>query len=680
MGVGYPIDLVVCVALGVDMFDCISEGTKITLFDGSYKNIEDIKKNDKVITINTSSNKSEAQLVNGTINKGKRNCFEMILLDGTSLTCTNDHKILVYENNQLIWKKSNEIKHGDLVVKSDTPLIREKDFYKNDNRNFLTQNMLDEFGNNINSFPCKLPITENDIDKCIVIARILGNVLTDGYLSKAKNAIIGAVVVSHLKDVNEVLHDLEILGFKNVRFEKCDSYMEKTDTSMCTYKIHLPSPLPYAINLLGVPIGKKTNKSPEIPDWILDAPKHFTYEFLGSVLGGDGLSISIEQSSINKGIGVVKCSEFKYFSKLKLFFKKLTALFQIIGFNEETKVYSRIYLKTDKKNIHLGSDKGNPFEMNETEIRKVYEIQENHSIMVETKLYLNNNDISKFEKEMKYIYCHYKTKEFREKISFLNLKNYLLKKKNEIHQEIISLYEKGKFSQIECIEKIKDKYENCEDFLNMIPNDPKSVFRVNSHDQTVGSILLFPYYWKGKKNLQPSQKKSKIWSELIDMNSEDFIVVPFAERKNVGEKLVFDLSIDNNHNFIASSIIVHNCVYPSRTARFGTALVPEGTMKLKSNQFQQDFEPIDNSIDTFINKHYTRSFMNTIVTREEVACNLMTMNNISYQMNLMKNIRQAIKDGKFPEFVQDFFEKQFPKKDYPQWSVDALDSVGIKLK
>jgi queuine tRNA-ribosyltransferase catalytic subunit len=58
----------------------------------------------------------------------------------------------------------------------------------------------------------------------------------------------------------------------------------------------------------------------------------------------------------------------------------------------------------------------------------------------------------------------------------------------------------------------------------------------------------------------------------------------------------------------------------------------------------------------------------------------MTMHNISYQMNLMKNVRKSIKDGKFPEFVQDFMEEQFPKKDYPKWTVDALSSVGIKLK
>lgn len=46
----------------------------------------------------------------------------------------------------------------------------------------------------------------------------------------------------------------------------------------------------------------------------------------------------------------------------------------------------------------------------------------------------------------------------------------------------------------------------------------------------------------------------------------------------------------------------------------------------------------------------------------------------------MKNIRESIKADKFPEFVQSFMDTLHPKGDYPQWAVDALSSVNIKLK
>lgn len=54
----------------------------------------------------------------------------------------------------------------------------------------------------------------------------------------------------------------------------------------------------------------------------------------------------------------------------------------------------------------------------------------------------------------------------------------------------------------------------------------------------------------------------------------------------------------------------------------------------------------------------------------------MTYHNIAYMMKLMKDMREAIKGGYFPKWVQDFMLKQFPKKDYPKWVVDALNKAG----
>ena len=38
---------------------------------------------------------------------------------------------------------------------------------------------------------------------------------------------------------------------------------------------------------------------------------------------------------------------------------------------------------------------------------------------------------------------------------------------------------------------------------------------------------------------------------------------------------------------------MYDCVYPSRTGRFGTAMVPLGLLKLKSNSCATDNQPID---------------------------------------------------------------------------------------
>lgn len=45
----------------------------------------------------------------------------------------------------------------------------------------------------------------------------------------------------------------------------------------------------------------------------------------------------------------------------------------------------------------------------------------------------------------------------------------------------------------------------------------------------------------------------------------------------------------------------------------------------------------------------------------------------------MKELRKSIKEGRFPQFVQCFMNTMYPARDYPQWSIDALNAVNIVL-
>ncbi|XP_041340255.1 queuine tRNA-ribosyltransferase catalytic subunit 1-like, partial [Pyrgilauda ruficollis] len=44
---------------------------------------------------------------------------------------------------------------------------------------------------------------------------------------------------------------------------------------------------------------------------------------------------------------------------------------------------------------------------------------------------------------------------------------------------------------------------------------------------------------------------------------------------------------------VALGCDMFDCVFPTRTARFGSALVPWGSLQLKNQQFAKDFRPID---------------------------------------------------------------------------------------
>ncbi|XP_024941464.1 queuine tRNA-ribosyltransferase catalytic subunit isoform X2 [Cephus cinctus] len=129
----------------------------------------------------------------------------------------------------------------------------------------------------------------------------------------------------------------------------------------------------------------------------------------------------------------------------------------------------------------------------------------------------------------------------------------------------------------------------------------------------------------------------------------------------------------------ALGVDMFDCVFPTRTARFGCALVLTGQLNLKQGQYGNDTAPIDEFCNCSTCKTYSRAYLHQIVTMETVGCHLLSVHNIAFQMRLMQNIRESIKKGEFPQFVQQFMLKVYPTKEYPSWIVDALQAVNIYL-
>lgn len=63
---------------------------------------------------------------------------------------------------------------------------------------------------------------------------------------------------------------------------------------------------------------------------------------------------------------------------------------------------------------------------------------------------------------------------------------------------------------------------------------------------------------------------------------------------------------------VALGVDMFDCVYPTRTARFGTALVPEGMMRLRMQRYENDYRPIQKDCQCEACRKYTRSFFHKI--------------------------------------------------------------------
>lgn len=125
-----------------------------------------------------------------------------------------------------------------------------------------------------------------------------------------------------------------------------------------------------------------------------------------------------------------------------------------------------------------------------------------------------------------------------------------------------------------------------------------------------------------------------------------------------------------------------DCVYPTRTARFGVALITTGSIRLKSKEFSQDLAPVDPHCHCQTCQHYSRAMLHMMFKENNaLASQLLTKHNISYMMRLMRTMRQSILEGQeaFEVYVKTFLGGMFPKGDVPVWVVEALAEADIAI-
>ncbi len=123
---------------------------------------------------------------------------------------------------------------------------------------------------------------------------------------------------------------------------------------------------------------------------------------------------------------------------------------------------------------------------------------------------------------------------------------------------------------------------------------------------------------------------------------------------------------------------MYDCVFPTRTARFGTALTFAGPLNLKQAQFAADLAPLDPSCRCPVCARYSRAFLHRGAGKAPEAGQLLSLHNLFFQKDLMGRQRAAILAGCYDEWVRGFLQTRF-QGDTPQWVLEALTAAGIDL-
>ena len=130
-----------------------------------------------------------------------------------------------------------------------------------------------------------------------------------------------------------------------------------------------------------------------------------------------------------------------------------------------------------------------------------------------------------------------------------------------------------------------------------------------------------------------------------------------------------------------------DCVWPTRTARFGNAITSSGVLNLRHNSYADDFSPVEEGCNCTCCRSeeegglgITKAYIYHVAAKETAGAHLLTMHNVHYQLSLMRRAREAIIQDRYPAFLKEFFGKLYEdKSQYPEWAVMALKGVGMDL-
>ena len=108
---------------------------------------------------------------------------------------------------------------------------------------------------------------------------------------------------------------------------------------------------------------------------------------------------------------------------------------------------------------------------------------------------------------------------------------------------------------------------------------------------------------------------------------------------------------------VARGVDMFDCVFPTRVARNGMAMSHTGRMNMKNKQYERDFRPIEESCGCYTCRNYTRAYIRHLYKSEELLVfRLVTIHNLYFLLQFMRDMREAIVQGNFSEFREHFME------------------------
>jgi queuine tRNA-ribosyltransferase len=106
---------------------------------------------------------------------------------------------------------------------------------------------------------------------------------------------------------------------------------------------------------------------------------------------------------------------------------------------------------------------------------------------------------------------------------------------------------------------------------------------------------------------------------------------------------------------VASGVDMFDCVMPTRNARNGWLFTRFGDLKIKNARYKDEDRPLDETCECYTCRNFSRAYLYHLHRAGEIlGARLNTIHNLHYYLQLMREMRAAIDDGRFQAFTVQF--------------------------
>lgn len=106
---------------------------------------------------------------------------------------------------------------------------------------------------------------------------------------------------------------------------------------------------------------------------------------------------------------------------------------------------------------------------------------------------------------------------------------------------------------------------------------------------------------------------------------------------------------------VSRGVDLFDCVMPSRNARHGQLFTKKGIININNEKYKKDLSPIEEGCNCPTCQHHSRAYIRHLFkVGEMLAMRLCVMHNLYFYNTLMKEIRDALDNGTFREFKEQY--------------------------